>query len=49
MRLIRFICKKCGFAFERETFEHGNGKEKGLGGCTVRCEVCSGDIEKFQT
>lgn len=47
MRKHRFICKNCGCVFEKDVFEKGEAKEKGIPAGPVRCPRCdSTNIER---
>ncbi len=40
MKTRRFICKKCKCEFEKNMFEPGEAKEKGLQSYPISCPKC---------
>lgn len=46
MKKMKFICKQCGYKFEKEIFEKGEARDKGLKSYPIRCPKCGGPVDK---
>jgi DNA-directed RNA polymerase subunit RPC12/RpoP len=42
----RFVCDRCGRAFEVQVFEPGEAEEKKVPTQPVRCPQCGGSVRK---